>query len=139
MVRALSIAWLAAQPIKSAAAAPTSDRPAASPTIATTSETKPELERDFDGQPGTFVLYDLKRDHILRHNPDRAAQHFLPAATFKVLNSLITLGTGVGSDENTAIKMAMSTSLPRIWNCPLMPLTIHAPEKRPGAFYETWS
>lgn len=104
MVRALSIALLAALLIGCAAAAPTPDRLTAPPTIATTSETKPELEKYFDGQPGTFVLYDLKRDQVLRYNPDRAAQRFLPASTFKILNSLISLETGVIPDENTVIK-----------------------------------
>ncbi len=104
MARALSIVALAVLLIGCAAAGPTPDRPAAAPTIATTSETKPELEKYFDGQPGTFVLYDLKRDHFLRYNPDRAAQRFLPASTFKILNSLISLETGVIPDENTVIK-----------------------------------
>jgi beta-lactamase class D len=95
---------LAALLIGCTTAAPTPDRPIASPTAATTSETNPELEKYFDGQPGTFVLVDLKRDHILRYNPDRAAQRFLPASTFKILNSLISLETGVIPDENTVIK-----------------------------------
>jgi beta-lactamase class D len=50
------------------------------------------------------VLVDLKRAHTLRYNPDRAARRFLPASTFKILNSLISLETGVIPDENTVIK-----------------------------------
>jgi beta-lactamase class D len=104
MTRAVLIGLLAVLLIGCAAAAPTPDRPSASPTIAAVSETQPELEKYFDGQPGTFVLVDLKRDHTLRYNPDRAAQRFLPASTFKILNSLISLETGVTPDENTVIK-----------------------------------
>jgi beta-lactamase class D len=62
------------------------------------------LAKYFDGQPGTLVLYDLKHDQTLRYNPDRAAQRFLPASTFKILNSLISLETGVIPDEDTVIK-----------------------------------
>jgi beta-lactamase class D len=84
--------------------APTPNQPTATPPSAASAETKPELEKYFDGQPGTFVLYDLKRDHSLRYNPERAAQRFLPASTFKILNSLISLETGAIPDENTVIK-----------------------------------
>jgi beta-lactamase class D len=104
MIRTLFIILLAALLIGCATAAPQADRPTASLTAVTTSETKPELEKYFDGQPGTFVLVDLKRDHFLRYNSDRAAQRFLPASTFKILNSLISLETGVIPDENTVIK-----------------------------------
>jgi beta-lactamase class D len=104
MIRTLFILLLAALLTGCATAAPQADRPTASPTNAASSETKPELERYFDGQPGTFVLYDLKRDHFLRYDSDRAAQRFLPASTFKILNSLISLETGVVPDENTVIK-----------------------------------
>ncbi len=104
MVRALSIVALAVLLIGCAAAGPAPDRPTAAPISAASSETQPELEKYFDGQPGTFVLVDLKRDHILRYNPERAAHRFLPASTFKILNSLISLETGVIPDENTVIK-----------------------------------
>jgi beta-lactamase class D len=104
MKEATVICLLALLLIGCTAAAPTPDRPSASPTSAAVVETEPELAKYFDGQPGTFVLYDLKRDHTLRYNPDRAAQRFLPASTFKILNSLISLETSVIPDENTVIK-----------------------------------
>ncbi len=104
MRRTIVIGLLAALLIGCAAAVPTPDQPAVTPTSMTTSETQPELAQYFDGQPGTFVLYDLKHDHTLRYDPDRAAQRFLPASTFKILNSLISLESGVIPDENTIIK-----------------------------------
>jgi beta-lactamase class D len=104
MKRASVIGWLAVLLIGCTVAVPTPDRPTAAPTSATVIETQPKLEKYFDGQPGTFVLYNLTRDHTLRYNPDRAAQRFLPASTFKILNSLISLETGVIPDENTVIK-----------------------------------
>ncbi len=107
MPRLLLAGLLAVLLIGCAAAAPTPDRPAAPPptaTTAATSEIKPELGKYFEGLSGTFVLYDLTRNHILRYNPERSAQRFLPASTFKILNSLISLDTGVVPDENTVIK-----------------------------------
>lgn len=104
MTRLVAIGLLTALLIGCTAAVPPPDRSNAFPTVTSTAETKPELEKYFDGQPGTFVLHDLKRDHTLRYNPHRAAQRFLPASTFKILNSLIGLETGVIPDEHTVIK-----------------------------------
>jgi beta-lactamase class D len=107
MLRSFLLVLLSLLPIGCAAASPTPDRPATTPTTASstaTSEIKPELAGFFDGQPGTFVLYDQNRNHYVRYNPARAAERFLPASTFKVLNSLISLETGVIPDENAVIK-----------------------------------
>jgi beta-lactamase class D len=69
-----------------------------------TSVVKPELEKYFQGATGAFVLYDLNHDQYIRYNPERCAERFLPASTFKVMNSLIGLETGVIPDENYVIK-----------------------------------
>ena len=45
------------------------------------------------------MIYDLNSDQIYQHNRDRNATAFLPASTFKILNSLISLETGVIPDE----------------------------------------
>jgi beta-lactamase class D len=63
----------------------------------------PDLAPFFDGRPGAFVRYDLSRDRYIRYNPSRCAERFLPASTFKLLNSLIGLETGVIPDENYLI------------------------------------
>lgn len=104
MTRIAVLGLLALLLIGCTAAVSAPDRPSASPTNAVVTETQPELEKYFDGQLGTFVLDDLERNHILHYNPDRAAQRFLPASTFKILNSLISLETGVIPDESTVIK-----------------------------------
>jgi beta-lactamase class D len=52
---------------------------------------------------GAFVLHDLSANRMLVHNPGRASQGFLPASTFKILNSLIALETGVLRDEHEII------------------------------------
>lgn len=45
----------------------------------------------------TFVVFNPAQNTVIRHNPKRAAQRFLPASTFKIPNSLIALETGVVS------------------------------------------
>jgi len=64
---------------------------------------RPELAAYFQGLPGAFVLYDPQTNRYLRYNPERCAERFLPASTFKILNSLIGLETGVIPDENFVI------------------------------------
>ncbi len=68
------------------------------------SEVKPELGKYFQGFTGAFVLYDLSGQRIIRYNPERCAERFLPASTFKIMNSLIGLETGVIPDEAYVIK-----------------------------------
>lgn len=77
-----------------------------SPTLtpATPSEDKPELEKYFQDFTGAFVLYDLNNGRSIRYHPERCSERFLPASTFKILNSLIGLETGVIPDENYTIK-----------------------------------
>jgi beta-lactamase class D len=53
---------------------------------------------------GTFILYDLKKNHYLVYNAKRANTRFIPASTFKIFNSLVALETGVVRDENEVIK-----------------------------------
>jgi beta-lactamase class D len=55
------------------------------------------------GAEGAFVLHDLGANRIVVHGPERARQGFLPASTFKILNSLIALETGVLRDEHEII------------------------------------
>jgi beta-lactamase class D len=63
-----------------------------------------ELGEYFHPFTGAFVLYDLNSDSYIRYNPERCSERFLPASTFKILNSLIGLETGVIPDENYVIK-----------------------------------
>jgi beta-lactamase class D len=85
---------------------PSAQTQSMSATITTSpnSEIRPELEKYFQGYPGAFVLYDLNRDHYIRYNPERCAERFLPASTFKIMNSLIGLETGIIPDEDFVIK-----------------------------------
>jgi beta-lactamase class D len=67
-------------------------------------ETRPDMEQYFQGHKGAFVLFDQKNNKYIRYNPERCSEQFLPASTFKILNALIGLETGVIPDENYVIK-----------------------------------
>jgi beta-lactamase class D len=75
-----------------------------------------ELESYFDGLPGAFVLYDLNHDHYSRYNPKQCTQRLLPASTFKIMNSLIGLETGVIPNENYRIKWDGTQHQITSWN-----------------------
>lgn len=68
-----------------------------------------EIRNDFKafydkfGFEGSFVLYDQKEDKYVFYNKDQTQQTFTPASTFKIINSLIGLETGVITDENFVI------------------------------------
>jgi|WetSurMetagenome_2_1015567.scaffolds.fasta_scaffold313110_2 beta-lactamase class D len=84
---------------------PTPSQPvSAAATPSPASEVKPDLEKYFQGFNGAFVFYDLNSNQYLRYNPERCAERFIPASTFKIMNSLIGLETGVIPDENYVIK-----------------------------------
>lgn len=53
---------------------------------------------------GTFVLYNLKSKQYKIFNKARSETFYIPASTFKILNSLIALETKVIKNENEIIK-----------------------------------
>jgi beta-lactamase class D len=64
-----------------------------------------DLSHHFEafGAAGAFVLYDAAAGRTIVHDPQRAARRFRPASTYKILNSLIALETGVIADEHEVI------------------------------------
>ncbi|GBE92061.1 class D beta-lactamase [Nostoc cycadae] len=48
---------------------------------------------------GSILIYDQNNQKFYQHNASRNSTAFLPASTFKILNSLISLETGVIKDE----------------------------------------
>jgi beta-lactamase class D len=48
---------------------------------------------------GSILIYDLNQNQFFQHNPQRNLTEFPTASTFKILNSLIALETGVIKDE----------------------------------------
>jgi len=83
------------------AATPVRQSPPAA--TAATNEVKPELEKFFPQSEGAFVLYDRNQNRYTRYHPERCAERFLPASTFKIMNSLIGLETGVIADKDYVI------------------------------------
>ena len=71
-----------------------SPAPLSSPTVPAWKD-KLELDTYFRDLKGAFVLYLLKGERYARYHPAQCAERFLPASTFKILNSLIGLETGV--------------------------------------------
>ena len=47
------------------------------------------------GVNGSIIIYDSTNNKVYEHNSSRNSQAFLPASTFKILNTLIALETGV--------------------------------------------
>ncbi len=100
----LQMASLAAcNPFQAATSQPLPTTTVQMETVLPISDEKPELKNFFKGMKGAFVLYDLNGQRTIRFNTQRCAEPFLPASTFKILNSLIGLETGVISDENYKI------------------------------------
>lgn len=79
----------------------------ATPNLPIESATHVEVAQNIDfvphfrelGVEGSILIYDARRDRVFQHNPSRNTTAFLPASTFKILNSLIALETGAISDE----------------------------------------
>lgn len=61
----------------------------------------PNLEKAFKelGVDGSIIIYDKNSDRFYEHNPTRNTTAFFPASTFKILNALISLETGVIRDD----------------------------------------
>jgi beta-lactamase class D len=51
------------------------------------------------GVEGSILIYDPQSDRTYQHNQQRNQEAFLPGSTFKILNSLIALETGVINNE----------------------------------------
>lgn len=50
---------------------------------------------------GSVLIYDLQKDLYFSNDFDWAREEHLPASTFKIVNSIIALETGVVENENT--------------------------------------
>ncbi len=84
--------------------------------LAVKEKVRPSLEKYFQGFDGAFVSYDLQNDQYTRYNPERCTERLLPASTFKILNALIGLETGVIPDENYVILWDGTQYPTQSWN-----------------------
>jgi beta-lactamase class D len=55
------------------------------------------------GVQGTFVLYDVAAERFVGHDRARAETRFIPASTFKLVNSLIGLSVGAVADVDSVL------------------------------------
>ncbi len=78
----------------------------------------PEITAIFNeaGITGTFVLFDLDFDESWIHNKGRMDRRYTPASTFKILNSLIGLETGVVESPETFFKWDGVKRFAKPWN-----------------------
>jgi beta-lactamase class D len=53
---------------------------------------------------GSFLLYDLNNGEYIYYDSARCNTQFIPASTFKIFNSLVSLETKAVADENEIIK-----------------------------------
>lgn len=70
-----------------------------------------ELEVD-----GSIVIYDKNNQRFYEHNPSRNTTAFFPASTFKILNALISLETGVIQDDVAVLTWDGITREIPAWN-----------------------
>jgi beta-lactamase class D len=68
------------------------------------------------GVEGSITISDTNHNRTYQHNPQRNATAFLPASTFKILNSLIALETGVIANENAILTWDGITRTVPDWN-----------------------
>ena len=62
-----------------------------------------DLSAEFGAYSGAFVLYDAAHQRWLRYHPEECRVRTTPMSTFKVLNSLIALETGVASGPDFSL------------------------------------
>ena len=77
-----------------------------------------DLESIFNSENvnGCFIIYDFKADKKLTYNSARLDSTFLPASTFKIINSMIALETRVIKDENEIIAWDEKKRFVKEWN-----------------------
>jgi beta-lactamase class D len=62
-----------------------------------------DFSAEFGGYSGAFALYDTAHQRWLRYHPEECRVRTTPMSTFKVLNSLIALETGVASGPDFSL------------------------------------
>ncbi len=67
------------------------------------------------GLNGSFVLYDREENTLSGCNFERAGVRYLPASTFKILNSLIAFETGVVKDAAEVLPYGGGAQPVKVW------------------------
>ncbi len=64
---------------------------------------------------GTVVIFDLQASSYVVHNSDRAEKRYVPASTFKIVNSLIGLSVGAVKDVDEILPYGGKPQLFKKW------------------------
>lgn len=75
-----------------------------------------DLSAEFGSYSGGFVLYDEAQQRWLRYQPEQCQTRTSPCSTFKVLNSLIALETGVASGADFRLHWDGTRRSIEAWN-----------------------
>ena len=75
-----------------------------------------DLSAEFGSYSGVFVLYDEPQQRWLRYQPEQSQTRTSPCSTFKVLNSLIALETGVASGADFTLPWDGTRRSIESWN-----------------------
>ncbi|OKH45862.1 class D beta-lactamase [Phormidium tenue NIES-30] len=96
----LAVSSLVALSTSPAVAQP-SAAPIAPPVAQQSTDVEAQFAQHFQalGVEGSIIIHDVNQNVTYEHNRDRNRQAFLPASTFKILNSLIALETGVIAND----------------------------------------
>jgi beta-lactamase class D len=68
------------------------------------------------GVEGTTVLFDLSSGSYSGYHAERWDSSYIPASTFKILNSLVSLEAGVIADEHTVVRWDSVDRSVAAWN-----------------------
>lgn len=86
------------------------------PACAAETSAERDLSAEFGSYSGNFVLYDDAAQHWLRYQPEQCRTRTSPCSTFKVLNSLIALETGVASGPDFSLPWDGTPHSLESWN-----------------------
>lgn len=81
-------------------------------------EVKDGFKKYYDeyGVTGSMIIYDQNANKYFYFNQAKTKEAYTPASTFKILNSLIGLETGIIKDENFSIKWDKKQHWNKNWN-----------------------
>ena len=65
---------------------------------------------------GSILIYDLREETFSGYNAQRIKTAFIPASTYKIVNTLVALETGVIVDENEVIPWDGEDRGWEVWN-----------------------
>lgn len=68
------------------------------------------------GVEGSIIIYDASQNKFYEYNSPRNSKAFFPASTFKILNTLIALETGIIRDDTTVLTWDGIKREVDVWN-----------------------